>query len=148
MKVIMQRDVGGVGQRGAVVDVSDGYALNHLIPNGLAVQATPDKLATLKSQESEIASKRAAQEREHADLSRRIEGITLEVAARANAQGHLYNQLSAALVQKELEKRVGVSMPPQTVVFDKSIREVGEWQARANLGVYAPQFKVVVRSAT
>jgi hypothetical protein len=46
MKVLFKKDVGGVGQRGTIKDVSDGYALNFLIPQGLAEQATPEKIAT------------------------------------------------------------------------------------------------------
>jgi len=61
MKVLFLKDVGGVGQRGTIKDVSDGYALNALIPKGLAVQATPDKIAAHKKQEE--LNKRASGER-------------------------------------------------------------------------------------
>ena len=58
MKVIFLKDVGGVGQRGSIKEVSDGYAMNFLIAQGLAVQATPEKVAAHARQEAERETRR------------------------------------------------------------------------------------------
>ena len=147
MKVILLKDVGGVGQKDTVQEVSDGYALNQLIPSGLVIQATPEKLTALKAKQALGEERAAAQEKEQADLSRRIEGITVEVLAKTNERGHLYNQLSPEIVRSVLEKRTEKTLPANCIVFDKTVREVGEWKAQAKLGAYTPRFTVVVKGA-
>src|SRR3990167_6655082 len=90
MKVIMLKDVGGVGQRGALVNVADGYALNFLIPRGAAEQATADKIAQLEKRRASDAVATAERDREWVAHAERLEAKYVTIIAKANDAGHLY----------------------------------------------------------
>lgn len=125
MKVIFKRDVGGVGQRGTVKEVSDGYALNFLIPNGMAEQATADKVAAhTKATKAEEAAQ-AAKEKEWAEAAARVDGATVQIAVNANESGHLYKALSTAEIVAEVKKIFGVEVPTNTIIINAPIKETG-----------------------
>ncbi len=147
MKVIMLKDVGGVGQRGAIKDVSDGYALNYLIPNGLAEQATPQKIDAHAKRQVEAAASNAAREKHWADAAKKIEGAVIDITVRANAQGHLYNQLSTELVRAEIKKVFGVDVPPDAVLLNAPVREVGEREIVIRMGTSSARVRMIVKSA-
>jgi large subunit ribosomal protein L9 len=131
MKVVMLQDVKGVGQRGKVVDVSDGYALNMLIPNGKAVQATPQK-------EEEVKKKLAAEEQASAqkgertrETLREIDGKQIVIKAKGNDRGHLYkkvDQHNVLVALGELTTGVAQSITPDMIKgIDKGLKEAGEF---------------------
>jgi large subunit ribosomal protein L9 len=122
MKLIFIKDVGGVAQTGAVKDISDGYALNYLIPRGLAVQATAEALA--KHQEK-VKREGEAHEKEHAELAalvQSLEGKRVEIKARATDKGGLFKSITAA----DIVKALGVQLPAEAIALEKPIKEVGE----------------------
>ena len=81
MKVILQQDVKGQGKKGQLVDVSDGYARNFLLPKKLAVIATAENLNTMKQQEKARKAQQAAEKAEAEALSKKLESLTVKVAA-------------------------------------------------------------------
>ena len=116
MKVIFKKDVGGVGQRGTVKDVSDGYALNFLIPQGLPEQATADKVAAYNKQTAETAKKSAEKNAELAAKLRALDGKRVVIKARANEKGHRFRWPSRVRVS------AGDQCPPtllQTCFLDR-----------------------------
>ena len=90
MKVIFLKDVGGVGKRYEMKDVADGYALNSLIPQGKAVQATPEKIAALKKKMLSDSTEKAAKKTQLAAALKKIDGKRIVIKARANLKGHLF----------------------------------------------------------
>jgi len=134
MKVIMLKDVGGVGRRGTAVDVSDGYALNSLIPKGFAVQATRDRLAQLEATQKRESASHAAREQQFAEQAKKIEGTTIVVGARANGQGTLFNQLPGEVVIEAIRKQYGISIPPDAIMLNAPIKQVGDTAAKIKLG--------------
>ncbi len=134
MKVLMLKDVKGVAQRGTIKEVSDGYALNFLIARGLAVQATREKLAQFDAQQKVLADQHAAQEKQWDALAKTIEGTTIEVSVRANPAGHLYQQLSPALILEALCKKYGTQLPTDAVVINAPIKSTGEVSVGVKLG--------------
>ena len=134
MKVIFKKDVGGVGQRGTVKEVSDGYALNFLIPQGLAEQATADKVAAHAKNEKTLAAEQAALEQRFSELAKRLDGGTFEIVARANTKGHLYKQLAAQEVASEIKKVFAIDVPPTGISFVTAIKSTGEHTVLIKLG--------------
>ncbi len=134
MKVIFKKDVGGVGQRGTVKEVSDGYALNFLIPNGMAEQATADKVAAHQKNQKITEAETAAREKEWADIVLRLNGATCEVHARANEKGHLYKQLGHDEIIAALKKIFGVTVPDNAIVLSSHIKAAGEHSIAIKLG--------------
>ncbi len=146
MKVIFKKDVGGVGQRGTIKEVSDGYALNFLIPNGLAEQATPEKVhAHAKQTEVEMAAN-AAREKVFADLASRVNSATVEVSAKANEKGHLYKQLGADTVAKEIKKAFGIDVAENMISFPAPVKSTGESSILLKLGKTIAKLTLVVKA--
>ena len=126
MKVIFLKDVGGVGQKGAVKEVADGYAFNHLIPNGLAKQATVEAMADY-NRRKEIDAK-VSSEKNAAIVAnlRVIDGKEFTLKARANERGHLFKGVGKA----DVVKTVGHSITADMVADIGTIKEVGGYQIK------------------
>ncbi len=126
MKVILIKDVAKVGQHGTVKEVADGYALNFLIARGLAIQATPDKVATYEAAQKK---EREAREKEQVALLstvRSLEGSRIEIVARATEKGGLFKSITAADVARAITEQKGVRIAEDIVALAKPIKEVGE----------------------
>ncbi|MFA7309286.1 MAG: 50S ribosomal protein L9 [Candidatus Paceibacterota bacterium] len=121
MKVIMLKDVGGVGQRGKVIEVSDGYALNFLIAKGNAIQATPQKIADVEKTNAELAKNAAEKNAAMEQSIRALEGTSVDIKAKVNEKGHLFKKIMKEDVAKAL------FLSPDTIVdFQGPIKESGE----------------------
>ncbi len=132
MKVIMLKDVGGVGQRGKVVNVSDGYALNYLIPRKLAEQATKDKEAQIARQTAETDEAAAAKNAELAEQVRALDGARVTIKAKANDKGHLFKGIGKKDVVLELVKMASLVTPEMIEGLDGVIKEAGEHVVRVS----------------
>ena len=143
MKVIFLKDVGGVGARGTLKEVADGYALNFLIPRKLAEQATTDKVQKVHG---EMKANAAAQEARDAIGSAqvlRLEGARLSVLVRANEKGHLYKQLSADDVSHALKIELKEDVPSNAISFEKAIKAIGESRVVIKLGAHTANVTVI-----
>ena len=146
MKVIFKKDVGGVGQRGTVKEVSDGYALNFLIPQGLAEQATPDKVAAHQKNQKAAEAESAARDQENQQLAERLNGAKFALQVRANEHGHLYKALDPDTIIAEIKKIFGATIPPSAVIINGSIKEIGEHHLTIKLGKSAAKVTILVKS--
>lgn len=133
MQVILLKDVAGVGQKGSVKTVADGYALNLLIPNKMAQLATPDALKNLEARNAEEKAKRAAQEKEWSAIVHRMKNFTLMLRANANNQGHLYKKITPEDIARVLSEQ-GIDVPVDSVQPKMPIKETGAWPVLIRLG--------------
>ena len=95
MKVILQQDVKGQGKKGQFVDVSDGYARNYLLPRKLALPATTDNVNVMKQQEKSRQIQIAREKAEAMEISKKLEGCVVKVAARAGSGGKLFGAVTS-----------------------------------------------------
>lgn len=144
MKVLFKKDVGGVGQRGTVKEVSDGYALNFLIPQGLAEQATDDKIAAYQKNQKALEAEQAAREKVWQEYAERMDGTRFQIQARANEKGHLYKQLSQDEITAAIKNVFGLDMPPNMVMITSQIKAAGEHMISVKLGKHNAKMTVVV----
>lgn len=126
MKVIFLKDVGGVGQRGVVKEVADGYALNFLIPRGLAVQATPDAIAAHDAKAKKEGESKAKAEEALAQAVQSLEGARVEMKVRATEKGGLFKAVAASDVAALMLKEKGMHIPEGAFEMPKHIKEIGE----------------------
>ena len=147
MKVIFLKDVGGVGQRGTIKDISDGYAQNFLIPNGLAEQATAEKITShQKAQEQETATR--AKEMETLETSvKSLEGGRIEITVRATEKGGLFKAIGAADIVRAIREQKEKEVPAENVELEKPIKEVGEHPVSIGAGKAKARLTVVVKAA-
>ncbi|MDP2648705.1 MAG: 50S ribosomal protein L9 [Patescibacteria group bacterium] len=126
MKVILLKDVAKTGQQGSVVEVSDGYAMNYLIPNGLAEQATADKLATYESVQQQKAEQHAQENKAMADTVKSVEGAVVEMKARATEKGGLFKAINAADISLAILNGKGAMIPANAIELQQPIKTIGE----------------------
>ncbi len=133
MKVILLKDVGGLGQRGTVQNVADGYALNNLIPRGVAQMATDDALKNHERKVAEDRAERAAQEKEWAAIVERMKNFTLMLRANADPKGHLYKKVAAEDIARILKEQ-GIDVPADAITPKMPIKQSGAWPVEIELG--------------
>lgn len=144
MKVLLRKDVKGVGQRGSVHEVADGYALNFLIARGLAEQATAAKLAVHTRQLASDAVTAETRDRNNAAILKKLDGANVVLAAKANEQGHLYRQLSSDLISEGLKEQYGVDLPGAAIHLEQPIKITGDFEAQAVLGEKQARIRISV----
>ena len=133
MKIILLRDVSGVGQRGTVKDVSDGYALNHLIPNKMAQMATPEALKQHEARSAADKARRAAQENEWKMIAEKVQNFTLIVRANASPQGQLYKKIAPSDIAKLLLEK-GIDVPEDAIHTKMPLKHTGISKVDIRLG--------------
>ncbi|HIC89601.1 MAG TPA: 50S ribosomal protein L9 [Anaerolineae bacterium] len=125
MKVLLLKDVEGLGEAGDLREVARGYARNYLIPRGLAMVATPGAV----KQAHQI--KEAAQQRRERELfaarslAEKIEEITLQFTARAGESGRLYGSITSADIALALEQATGEEIDKRNILLERPIRDLG-----------------------
>ena len=134
MKVILQQDVRGQGKKGQLVDVSDGYARNFLLPKKLAVIATAENLNTMKQQEKARKAQQAAEKAEAEALSKKLESLTVKVAAKAGEGGRLFGAVTAKEISECLAQQHGLNIAKTKLVLDEPIKACGGYKIKAKLG--------------
>lgn len=127
MKIIFLKDVGGVGQRGSVKDVSDGYALNFLIPNGLAQQATPERIAAHEANQKQLQAQREKEQQELTKKVQNLAGARVAAKVRATEKGGLFKALGAQDVRTMIRDQHGVDLPLEAIAIEKPFKELGEY---------------------
>ena len=147
MKVVFLKDVGGVGARGTIKEVADGYALNFLIPRKLAEQATADKVAAVKGEMDALTAKEQAREMIAGEQAKRLEGARLTVKVTANEKGHLYKQLSAEDVVKAFKAELKEDVPVRSIVFESPIKVAGESQITIKFGAHVARVLILTKAA-
>ena len=125
MKVILTKDVADLGHRGDVVDVSDGYARNYLVPRSLAVKASDGALRQAETMRlaREEAERRGRLEAE--DLATNLSGSRIVVAARAGDEGKLYGSIGGHDIADAVEKFTGITIDQRIVRMEKPIKDIG-----------------------
>lgn len=147
MKVILLKDIRGVGKRNTVKEIADGHALNYLIPRGMAEQATPAKLAQLEARMktgAEVAAQRDKEDKEHITT---LASATISLQVKANEQGHLYRQISAETLVDEINKQFGVEVLARAITIKHPIKTVGKSDIEITLGSHKTTMTVDVQAA-
>ena len=134
MQVILQQDVKGKGKKGQLVNVSDGYARNFLLPKKLAVIATAENLNTMKLQEKARKAQEAAEKAEAQALAKQLETLTVKIVAKAGEGGRLFGAVTAKEVSEALAQQHGVNIAKTKLVLDEPIKACGGYQIKAKLG--------------
>ena len=128
MKVVLRTDVDGLGYKGDIVSISDGYAQNKLIPQGVAYLATAgaEKEAEKMRQAREL---RASEEKAMAEeMASRMENETLTIAMNAGEGGKLFGSVSATDISEALSDQKNITIDKKLITIAESIKEIGTYQ--------------------
>ena len=134
MKVILQQDVRGQGKKGQLVEVSDGYARNFLLPKKLAVPATAENVNTMKQQEKARQAQMAAEKAEAQALAEKLKSIQAKLTAKAGEGGRLFGAVTSKEIAEALSAQHGLNIAKTKLVLDEPIKSCGGYQIKAKLG--------------
>jgi len=140
VKVIFLKDMPGTGKKGEVKEVASGYARNYLIPNGLALEATPGHLRELKMREENRAKRTAREIEEAQKTAAKLSGKTIKVKVKAGEEGRLFGSVTPADLAAALSAE-GIKVDKKKIELAEHIKQLGSYTAQVRLH---PEFSVPV----
>ena len=132
MKVILTKDVKGLGKKGEMVNAADGYARNFLFPRGLAAEASAQALTELKNREQAAEHKLAVDTQNAKDAAAKISGKTVKISARAGQNGKLFGSVTSKEVAEIVKKQFGIETDKRKISMD-DIKAFGTYEAEIKL---------------
>lgn len=148
MKVILTQDVRGQGKRGQMIEVSDGYARNFLLPRKLAQEATADNINTMRMNDKATQERQAKERAEALELSKQFREMTLTVNAKGGGAGRLFGSVTNTEIAAALEQQHGIKLDKRKIVLDEPIKTTGTYTVKCKLGYeITGELKVEVKEA-
>ena len=134
MKVILLQDVKGKGKKGQMLEVSDGYARNFMLPKKLAIEATPDAINTMRMNDKAAAEKAAKERAEALETSKKLREMTLVVKAKGGGAGRLFGSVTNQEIADALAKNTGIKLDKRKIVIADPIKNIGTYTVQCKLG--------------
>ena len=134
MKVILQQDVKGQGKKGEMIEVSEGYGRNFLLPRKLAVPATADAINTMNLKEKARRAEEARQKEAAMAAAEQLKALLVKIPAKAGTGGRLFGAVTTKEISDALKAQHNVDIPKQKLVLDDPIKAFGTYQVKARLG--------------
>lgn len=134
MKVILTQDVKGKGKKGQMIEVSDGYARNFMLPRKIAIEATPDAVNTMKMNDKATQERIAREKAEALEISKTIRGLTVVVKAKGGGAGRLFGSITNQEIADALKAQSGIALDKRKIVLADTIKSVGTYTATCKLG--------------
>ena len=134
MKVILLQDVKGKGKKGQMLEVSDGYARNYLLPRKLAVEATADAVNTKRMNDKAAAEREAKERAEALETSKKLRDMTLVVTAKGGGAGKLFGSVTNQEIADALKAKTGITLDKRKIVISDPIKNVGTYTVQCKLG--------------
>lgn len=125
MQVILNQDVKGQGKKGQLVNVSDGYARNFLLPRGLAKEATNDNLNVLKGKKESLEYKIKTETDEANATVEKMKNIEVVIKAKAGENGKLFGSVTSKEVSEELTKQHHIKIDKKKFILPDGIKTLG-----------------------
>ena len=133
MKVILLQDVKGKGKKGQMIEVSDGYARNYMLPKKLAQEATADAINTMRMNDKATQERIAREKAEALALSKQLRELTVTVTAKGGGAGRLFGSITTQEIADALAKN-GVKLDKRKIVIADPIKNVGTYTVTCKLG--------------
>ena len=134
MKVILQQDVKGQGKKGQMIEASEGYARNYLLPRKLAILATPDAINTMNLKEKARRAEEQRQREEAIAAAQKLKECQVKLTAKAGNGGRLFGAVTTKEISEGLKAQYGIDIPKQKLVLEDPIKAFGSYQVKAKLG--------------
>ena len=134
MKVILLQDVKGQGKRGQMVDVSDGFARNYLLPKKLAQPATDDNINTMRMNDRAALARQARERAQALEIAEKMRGFSITVSAKGGGAGRLFGSVTSSEIADALAEQQGISLDKRKIVLDDPIKNTGTYTIKCKLG--------------
>jgi large subunit ribosomal protein L9 len=146
MKIVLNKDVKDIGKKHDIKTVSDGYALNFLIPNGLAEIASASSLKRVDIEKKRESDEKKVKEDLLVKNLKSIHDVAVEVVAGANDKGHLFAGIHKEEIVKIVKQETEVDLLPEFIILEKPIKSVGEYPIDIKVQGKSATFKLVVKA--
>lgn len=133
MKVILKENIKGVGKKNEVINASDGYARNFLFPKNLAVEATPENMQKLDSQNQAKQYKKNVEKEEAQQIAKKLQTITLEIKVQAGENGKIFGSVSSKEIAENLEKQYKINIDKKKIEIKEPIKVLGTREVEVRL---------------
>ena len=133
MKVILTQDVKGQGKKDQIVEVSDGYARNFLLPKKLAIPADAKAINEVKNKEASLKHKIDTERKEAQDLAAKLSTVVLKLICKSGADGRLYGAVTAKDVADHLLKDYSITVDKRKIQLSDAIRAYGKYDLDVKL---------------
>ena len=133
MKVLLLQDVKGKGKKDTIVDVSDGYARNFLLPKGVAVEADAKIMNDYKNKQAAKKHHEEMEKQAAKETAEKLAGFVVKIFATAGADGRFYGSVTAKDIAEELEKQHGITVDKRKIVLDDAIKAFGSYSLDVKL---------------
>lgn len=133
MKIILLKDEKKLGKKGDIINASDGYARNYILPQGIGVEATPANINDLKLQKAN--EKKVADEKlkEAQDLAARLSELTVNTTIKTGAGGRAFGSISSKEIAEECKNQHGITLDKKKIVLDDAIKAPGTYNVQIKL---------------
>ncbi len=133
MKVVLLKDVKGQGKKDQIIDVSDGYARNFLLPKGLAAEASGSVLNDIKNKEASKAHKIELERAAAKETAEKLAAIKVELKVKSGGAGRMYGSVTAKDIAEALEKQHKITVDRRKMVMNDPIKQYGTYHIDVKL---------------
>lgn len=133
MKVLLEQDVKGTGKKGEIVNVSDGYARNYLLPHKLASPADASAVNAANISKSAAAHRKFQAGIAARDIAKQLEGASISVSAKVGENGRLFGAITGKEIAAALKEQRGIEIDKKKIALSEPIRATGTYTARISL---------------
>lgn len=134
MKVILNQDVRGKGKKGQLVEVSDGYGRNFLLPRKLAVEANADNVNKMKLEDKARKAREAAEKAVAEETAKKLEAALVKLYAKAGTGGRLFGAVTSKEISDGLKAQFGLDVAKAKIIQDEPIKAFGTYELKCKLG--------------
>ena len=134
MKVILLQDVKGKGKKGQLLEVSDGYARNFMLPRKIAVEATADAVNTMRMNDKATQERIAREKAEAMETAKKLRELTVTVTAKGGGNGRLFGSVTNQEIADALKAKAGIVLDKREIVISDAIKNVGTYTVTCKLG--------------
>ena len=134
MKVILTQDVRGKGKKGQMIEATEGYARNFLLPKGMAVLATADAVNTMNLQAKAKAKADAEAKAAALEIAEKLKSCQVKIAAKGGEGGKLFGAVTGKEIAAALKEQYGMDVDSKKLVLDQPIKTFGSFEVKAKLG--------------
>ncbi|PIR83374.1 50S ribosomal protein L9 [Candidatus Kaiserbacteria bacterium CG10_big_fil_rev_8_21_14_0_10_56_12] len=146
MKIILTKDVKGVGRKHETVDAADGYALNYLIPSKSAIPATAGAMNNAAAHLKRDMDRRAMDTKLLAQNFSSLADANITITAKANDKGHLYDAVGAKEIAAAAKEQASVDLPAHAITIEKPFKELGTFEIPLSAGELFGKFSITIAS--
>ena len=134
MKVVLLEDVKALGKKGTVVEASEGYARNYLLPRNLAVKATADNMNALKLKEQAKKAQIEKEKEQARAYAKQLGAAVVKVRAKGGENGKLFGSVTSKEIAEALKEQHGINLEKNRIVLDENIKNFGSYDVKCKLG--------------